>query len=664
MYYPGVRIVLPVLLLAACVPASLPEPDPWPDLEDLLAGRASEEELGYRLPWDQTLSMPPTELSPYREVVHGCLMLPMSGDLAEQGRVGLQGAVLAYEERRAERPGGRQILWHVVDTQSKEKLAGEGVTACLRRGALLVVTPPRASDFDFLAGGLMDQGAGVFVPVAGLTDVSRIDTRFVFVRPPLAAPVGELLGRAATARRGEGKGAALVVEGGSSEEVGGAWSAVLEAGGWTSLGTRTLPGPEPEPWRAAFQEVVAAGATDVLVIGSHTGGRPLVEELSQEAMADVHLWFLAGRVHDALLVEAEFRGALDRVHFLAGLPPSEDFVGRYEARWREEPSGPAATVYDAVRRGYDAGEEAEFLEPVDLAATARASTGRSAWGQNQRRGEGGLDYVAGADYQAAYLRRKTVPSWIWELVRESPGVAHAKRRRPLGPSKTVDPGSGFSVFSRSIGSKPGGDSLVGAPNAFCEPSDGGPPKPAGNRSPEVEWTRPPVGTRSLALVAVDPDRPQERQSINVEGVAIPEDAPREDFFHWAVVDIDPDLVKIPAGASAPGDGVVAPKAPGRRDFGVEGVNDYTTLFQGDAERAGVYGGWDGPCPPWNDERIHRLSFILYALDVPTLGLRGAFTGADVEEAIAGHVLSEVSFTGVYFINPALVLPPVPDRTGY
>jgi phosphatidylethanolamine-binding protein (PEBP) family uncharacterized protein len=31
-----------------------------------------------------------------------------------------------------------------------------------------------------------------------------------------------------------------------------------------------------------------------------------------------------------------------------------------------------------------------------------------------------------------------------------------------------------------------------------------------------------------------------------------------------------------------------------------------------------YGGYDAPCPPWNDARLHHYHFIVYAIDAPTL----------------------------------------------
>ena len=69
---------------------------------------------------------------------------------------------------------------------------------------------------------------------------------------------------------------------------------------------------------------------------------------------------------------------------------------------------------------------------------------------------------------------------------------------------------------------------------------------------------------------------------------------------------------------------------------------------------GDYAGYDGPCPPWNDERLHHYRFTLYALDVPTLGLSSAFGGPEALAAMEGHVLAESSWTGTYTLNPSLL----------
>ena len=71
--------------------------------------------------------------------------------------------------------------------------------------------------------------------------------------------------------------------------------------------------------------------------------------------------------------------------------------------------------------------------------------------------------------------------------------------------------------------------------------------------------------------------------------------------------------------------------------------------------AGNYFGYDGPCPPWNDEIPHHYVYTLFALDVPRLTVAGVFTGADVRAAMAGHVLGLAAVTGRYSLNPAVRL---------
>lgn len=171
---------------------------------------------------------------------------------------------------------------------------------------------------------------------------------------------------------------------------------------------------------------------------------------------------------------------------------------------------------------------------------------------------------------------------------------------------------------------------------------------AGNRNPHLQWSDVPAGTQSFALIVHDPDCPSRPDDVNQEDRTVPHGLPRVDFFHWVLVDIPADLREIPEGAAS--DGVTPRGKPiGPTRFGVSGRNDYTDWFKGDPNMAGTYGGYDGPGPPWNDERVHRYVFTLYALDMPTLGLTGAFGGQEAREALAGHVLAEAAWTGTYAI---------------
>ena len=68
---------------------------------------------------------------------------------------------------------------------------------------------------------------------------------------------------------------------------------------------------------------------------------------------------------------------------------------------------------------------------------------------------------------------------------------------------------------------------------------------------------------------------------------------------------------------------------------------------------GDYGGYDGPCPPWNDEIVHHYHFSVYALAVPSLGLSGRFSGPDALRALNPHVLAKGTWTGTYSLNPSV-----------
>jgi Raf kinase inhibitor-like YbhB/YbcL family protein len=180
-------------------------------------------------------------------------------------------------------------------------------------------------------------------------------------------------------------------------------------------------------------------------------------------------------------------------------------------------------------------------------------------------------------------------------------------------------------------------------------------KLSGNRNPDLRWQELPAGTRSLALICHDPDVPSRGDDVNKEGRTVPTSLPRVDFFHWILVDLAPDAAPIARGEFSEGvtpRGKPGPAAPrGAR----QGVNDYTGWFAGDASMAGNYFGYDGPCPPWNDERAHHYVFTLFALDVPRLAVSGAFTGAQARAAMSGHVLAQAAVTGRYTLNPDLRL---------
>lgn len=177
-------------------------------------------------------------------------------------------------------------------------------------------------------------------------------------------------------------------------------------------------------------------------------------------------------------------------------------------------------------------------------------------------------------------------------------------------------------------------------------------KLAANRNPHLAWDAPPAGTQSLALLCVDGDCPSEGSLVNREGVTVPVALPRVDFFHWVLIDLPAHLREIGEGTHSdrvtPRGKPLGPSPSGGR----QGLNDYTGWFSSDPEMSGQWAGYDGPCPPWNDERVHGYRFEIFALDVHRLEVPDVFGGADVRRAMAGHVLASSQIVGLYSFSRA------------
>ena len=124
-------------------------------------------------------------------------------------------------------------------------------------------------------------------------------------------------------------------------------------------------------------------------------------------------------------------------------------------------------------------------------------------------------------------------------------------------------------------------------------------------SPALDWTAPPVGTVSLALIVDDPD------------------APGRTWVHWVVYNIPPAERGLPEGVEAR-----AALPSGAR----QGTNDFGRI------------GYGGPCPPPGP--AHRYFFRLYALDT-TVELRSGSKRPALDAAMNGHVLASGELLGRY-----------------
>jgi len=178
-------------------------------------------------------------------------------------------------------------------------------------------------------------------------------------------------------------------------------------------------------------------------------------------------------------------------------------------------------------------------------------------------------------------------------------------------------------------------------------------KLSSNRNPQLSWSGAPADTKSFVLICHDYDVPSKGDDVNKEGRSVPASLPRVDFYHWVLVDLASSMSSIAEAEFSDGISARGKKGPEAKHATRQGLNDYTAWFAGDKDMSGNYFGYDGPCPPWNDEILHHYVFTLYALDSARCPVSGIFKGGDVLKAIEGHVLAKASLTGIYTLNPKL-----------
>lgn len=117
-------------------------------------------------------------------------------------------------------------------------------------------------------------------------------------------------------------------------------------------------------------------------------------------------------------------------------------------------------------------------------------------------------------------------------------------------------------------------------------------------SPEISWSSPPAGTKSIVVIVDDPD------------------APGGTFTHFLAYGISTDTHELKAAAD-----LSAIARIGRNGF--------------DAVR------YNGPCPPKGEEHSYR--FQIFALDAP-VNLQEGAPRAEVDAAMSGHVLGSGMLT--------------------
>ena len=131
-----------------------------------------------------------------------------------------------------------------------------------------------------------------------------------------------------------------------------------------------------------------------------------------------------------------------------------------------------------------------------------------------------------------------------------------------------------------------------------------------NKSPALQWSGAPAGTKSFAVTVYDPDAPT--------GAG---------WWHWSVINIPADVTELKPDAGAVG-GANLPKGASavRIDYGVA--------------------GWGGTCPPPGD-KPHRYVFTVFALKTDKLEIPADATASLAGYMMNANALGKASFTAKY-----------------
>jgi Raf kinase inhibitor-like YbhB/YbcL family protein len=133
-----------------------------------------------------------------------------------------------------------------------------------------------------------------------------------------------------------------------------------------------------------------------------------------------------------------------------------------------------------------------------------------------------------------------------------------------------------------------------------------------NKSPALEWTGAPAGTKSFAVTVYDQDAPT-----------------GSGWWHWVMFNIPATVTKLEEDAG----NIAAMKAPkgvvqSRTDFGIP--------------------GFGGACPPVGSaKKPHRYTFTVHALKTEKLDLDATATGALVGYMLNANKLATTSLTAKY-----------------
>ena len=348
------------------------------------------------------------------ETLEVCVLLPSTGESAEEGAEMRRGMAIAQSQVKAEKWRTRTINWTEEDTRSTEAGAVAAYHECMMRGTPIIIGPVHPAAVTAIIPIAAAHNVVLIIPDLGAAQPSRWNSNLFAIMPP-ATDMGRVAAHNARVERGLGRAIVLHTPEIFGQTLSKAFIETFKAGnGGEIVSTMALSPKKPDAWTsAAIETAIKTEADSIFVVGPGEVAEPLARALNTQPLQNVQAWFIDWAMYPSVLQAAG--KAIQRVHWVNRSLPRGDFEDIFLSRYQAYPNFAAGAGYDAIVLASTAIQAGESLGPKHLAlAASKAKDMPGAFGSGSMVNKRGITYEDVAGYRAVEpTREPDSETWIF-----------------------------------------------------------------------------------------------------------------------------------------------------------------------------------------------------------------------------------------------------------
>ncbi len=413
-------VVAACCLLPACPPNDGAVAPPVVDLKGLNSGTAPGPDSVTRTPANSETAVAaaagPGKQTPaaLAESLEVCVLLPSTGESAEEGAEMRRGMAIAQSQVKAEKWRTRKINWTEEDTKSTEAGAVAAYHECMMRGTPIIIGPVHPAAVTAIIPIAAAHNVVLIIPDLGAAQPSRWNSNLFAIMPP-ATDMGRVAAHNARVERGLGRAIVLHTPEIFGQSLSKAFIETFKAGsGGEIVATTALSPKKPDAWTsAAIETAIKTEADAIFVVGPGEVAEPLARALNTQPLQNVQAWFIDWAMYPSVLQAAG--KAVQRVHWVNRSLPRGDFEDIFLSRYQAYPNFAAGAAYDSVVLAATAVQNADSLGPKHIAIAAGKAKGMAgAFGSGSMIQERGVTFEDVAAYRPVEATREPdSETWIF-----------------------------------------------------------------------------------------------------------------------------------------------------------------------------------------------------------------------------------------------------------